>query len=159
MRPTRLHEVGGGSITPAENRPSARPGVRWRAVHHGLCGPDHSRQNLTRGRQSRNAERLAGGNLRHPDARHAERLVQETTAGAATIEAGAGTFSLSGVAAGLTAARKLTAEAVSFALTGNDTALSGQHKLSAASSSFALTGNAAGLSTQGRSPLKLANLL
>lgn len=64
-----------------------------------------------------------------------------------TLTAAAGSFALTGNAAGLRADRKLTAAAGSFSLTGNAAGLYRGLKLTAAAGSFAWTGNAASLVT------------
>lgn len=65
-----------------------------------------------------------------------------------TITAAAGSFTLTGIAAGLKSARKLTAARGEFTLTGNDVTLTytpaeeGAYTLTAAPGEFTLTGNA-----------------
>jgi hypothetical protein len=66
--------------------------------------------------------------------------------GATTLTADTGTFTLTGQAANLTAARKITADAGTFALTGQATNLLASRKLTSEAGTFALTGNAANLS-------------
>lgn len=65
--------------------------------------------------------------------------------GSYTMTAGTGAFTLTGVAAGLTAQRKLTAATGSFALTGVAAGLYAGRKLVADVGAFTLTGVAAGL--------------
>ncbi len=62
-----------------------------------------------------------------------------------TLTASSGSFTLSGQAATLTTARKVSCSAGSFALTGNAAGLASSRKVVAAAGTFTLTGNAAGL--------------
>lgn len=66
-------------------------------------------------------------------------------AGAYTLTADAGTFTLTGVEAGLRADRLLTAETDTFTLTGIDAGLRADRLLSAGTGSYTLTGVSAGL--------------
>lgn len=65
-----------------------------------------------------------------------------------TLTASAGSFSLTGNAANLTAIRKITAATASVSLTGNGAGLSANRKLLAATGSYTLTGNSTGLVAQ-----------
>lgn len=60
-----------------------------------------------------------------------------------TLTAAQASFSLTGIASGLAAARKLTADVRSLALTGQATSLLAGRKLTAAQTSFSLTGQSA----------------
>lgn len=84
-------------------------------------------------------------------------FLRESTTTATTLTAAQGSFTLTGVAAGLTSARNLAANVGSFALTGKDASLaytpaSTAYALTAQSGSFALTGNAASLVFSGTVP-------
>ena len=65
-----------------------------------------------------------------------------------TLTADKATFTLTGIAAGLTRQLKLTADTGSFALTGNATGLTRQLKMTASVGSFTETGIAVGLTQQ-----------
>ena len=62
-----------------------------------------------------------------------------------TLTAAAGSYSLTGNAATLSAGKRLTAAAGAYSLTGNASAMALARKITAAAGSFALTGNAATL--------------
>lgn len=64
-----------------------------------------------------------------------------------TLDAALGSFSLTGIAAGLLAARKLASDTGSFALTGQSATLKAARKIGADGGTFALSGLAAGLRT------------
>lgn len=67
------------------------------------------------------------------------------TTTAYSLSAAAGSFALTGVAAGLLAARKITSSAGSFVLSGQNVGLLAARRLTSAVGSFALSGKAAGL--------------
>jgi hypothetical protein len=67
-----------------------------------------------------------------------------------TITAESGSFSLTGIAANLTASRRLTADTASFSLAGQDAGLIASRRLTADAASFTLTGNDASLLTSRR---------
>ena len=69
----------------------------------------------------------------------------DDVAGGYTLTAEAGSFTLSGQAAGLVAARKLSADAGAFALSGQTVALRADRLLTASQGAFTLTGQDADL--------------